>query len=228
MASIALTSFLEAIAEVPDLGVAEPMASTTHAALRRARAVGRAQAVLLSSHFERYFYAVNEEAVGHVNRLGVAASELPSTLKLLHSKEPIDSAAKTDWENRSAKLSELVKSDAWLWSGSDAGHLTHGRLLAWMSAPKPEQLVRYYRYWDIADIFSAMTRTKQSRSRLWLGIQELVDKRNNIAHGDFDAQATKADIRRYTDSVRLFCTRADAKLGQAVSKMGPVGTVPVW
>ncbi len=35
------------------------------------RAIGRASVVLLSSHFERYFYAINEEAVGVVNSCGV-------------------------------------------------------------------------------------------------------------------------------------------------------------
>ena len=38
------------------------------------RAIGRASVVILSSHFERYLYAVNEEACTVVERAGIAAS----------------------------------------------------------------------------------------------------------------------------------------------------------
>jgi hypothetical protein len=68
MPSQALLAFDKALEEVRDLGrAARPSLSERIESLRIARAVGRAQVVLLSSHFERYFYAVNEEAVEFVN-----------------------------------------------------------------------------------------------------------------------------------------------------------------
>jgi hypothetical protein len=224
MTSVSLAAFLEAIQEVPDL---ESPADTTGTALKRLRAVGRAQAVLLSSHFERYFYAVNEEAVGHLNRLGLPASCLPSAMKLLHSKQPIDEASITAWDNRSDKLASLMQGEAWLWSSAPAATLQHDRLLAWMSAPKPKSLVRYYKYWDIDDVFTAVTRNTRTRNQLWLGIQELVDKRNNIAHGDYASQATATDIRRYIRSARQFCVSADGKLRRAISRLAP-GSPAGW
>jgi hypothetical protein len=86
----------------------------TEVSLRVARAVSRAQIVLLSSHFERYFYTVNEEAVVFLNGNGVNASNLSETLKLLHSRMPIDDMAETGWENRTKKLSDFVAGDSWL------------------------------------------------------------------------------------------------------------------
>lgn len=192
MPSAALSSLQSALKEVSDLRRADRSnVAATPSALRLARAVARAQVVLLSSHFERYFYAVNEEAIGFVNTTGVPAGQLPGPVRLLHSKQPIDDLAEVVWERRETKLGEFVASDAWLWGAGLPGALTHSRLLAWMKAPKPESLVRYYRYWGINDIFTAITRTQLTRNRLWLGIQELVDKRNNIAHGDILAQATQ-------------------------------------
>lgn len=228
MPSEALRQLRAALGEVTDLGRAarSSLIAATGASLRLVRAVGRARVVLLSSHFERYLYAVNEEAVLFLNDQRVAASALPEILKLLHSKSLIDEMAETGWERRSEKLVNFISGDGWLWSTAGAGTLSHERLLAWMTAPKPDSLLRYYRYWGINDIFGAVTRTPFARSKLWLGVQELVDQRNKIAHGDLTAQATQADIQRYVESVRTFCKRADRQLARALASFA--GSAKPW
>lgn len=228
MPSSAFFGLKTALGEVRDLGrIARPsLIKGTSSSLRIARAISRAQAVLTSSHFERYFYAVNEEAVTYLNATGMNAVTLPDNLKLLHSKAPIDEMAETRWENRLEKLTDFVTGDGWLWTSNASGALSHDRLLSWMTAPKPANILRYYRYWGIDDIFSSVTRKRASRDRLWLGVQQLVDLRNNIAHGDFLAQATQADISRYVESVRMFCERADKRLAGALAKLVAPGTRP--
>jgi RiboL-PSP-HEPN len=227
MSSAALEAFYRASDEVLDFKrsgfwTASPRA----AALRMARATGRSQVVLLSSHFERYFRGVNEEAVSFINTTGIPPTLLPIELKVLHSKVPIDLLGGTNWEHRADKLEEFVSGDAWLWGGGVNGALSHSRLLIWMKSPKPADLIRYYRYWGIQDIFSSVTRTGLTRNRLWLGIQEFVDKRNNIAHGDFAAQATHSDVVRYLSSARRFCSRADPRLRKVLARLS--GGVAPW
>jgi RiboL-PSP-HEPN len=154
-----------------------------------------------------------------LNGRNIASSALSDRLKLLHSRYPIDELSEMNWENRSQRLLSFIAEDGWLWSTGTNGLLSHGRLLAWLRAPRPGDLQRYYRCWDIEDIFSRITRTPSARSKLWLGVQELVDIRNNIAHGDFTAQPTQADIQRYTVSARTFCERADGQLARALGKL---------
>ena len=154
MPSASLLSLKVALVEIKDLAlVARPSLRRGESrSLRVARAAGRAQVVLLSSHFERYFYTSNEEAVAFLNGKELLSSVLPESLKLLHSKYPIDDISETAWEHRSEKLAAFVAEDGWLWVSDRSGSLFHERLLTWFSAPKPTDLLRYYRYWNIEDI----------------------------------------------------------------------------
>lgn len=217
MASTAFSALVSALDEVSHLEEANP--SPTGAAPRRpeiTRVIGRASVVLLSSHFERYIYRINEETTAYLAAEGVTGDQLPNDVRLLHSKPAIDDTFAVSWVNRATPLTQFVTTDLWLWQSGVSGELDSARLLAWMKAPNPKNLVRYYRYWEIEDIFSAITRRSNTRRDLRLSIQTLVEKRNNIAHGDLAEQATQRDVRVFATAVRTFCDRADGKLARQI------------
>jgi hypothetical protein len=153
-----------------------------------------------------------------LNAAHVHGDRVPKTVRLQHSMIPIDDLNRTGWEPRSDKLMFFVAEDGWLWSPGITGSLSHERLLTWMKAPGPENLLRYYKYWGVEDIFTAVTRRPNTRSALWLGVRGLVELRNNIAHGDYAAQATQADVRRYMGHAREFCVRADRRLSVQIAR----------
>lgn len=226
MQSPALVAFRQAVAEVSDLERADPTPrGGTPKDPAIARAVGRARVVLLSSHFERYVYAINEEATRHLSASLRTADDVPETLRLLHTRPPIEDMLETGWERRGPQLRQLMVSDGWLWSPTATGVLDHRRLLLWMKAPTPKNLVRFYRYWGIENVFDAITRTPSTRTELWLPIEELVSKRNNIAHGDATVEATPADLRLYRDSALRFCERADRQMVRALKQLV---VLPSW
>jgi hypothetical protein len=215
----ALVGILEGLTEVVALQRVNPTPTGSAPALpKTTSAVGRASVVLSSSHLERYLRAVNEEVCEFINEHRIPGEHLPLRLRLRHSQRTVDDLALIQWERRGDHLSSLVSSEAWLW-GTGTGSLVHGPLLAWMKSPKPVEIARYYSLWEIEDIFCAITRTTHNRSFLWLKLEELVEKRNNIAHGDFGEQATQGDITEYRRAIRVFCTRADAALARQVARL---------
>lgn len=228
MPSDAIAAFVTAVGEVDDLESADPtplggapVDPTT------SRVIGRASVVLLSSHFERYIYAVNQEATAVLNQANASGTRLPEPLRLLHSRLGIETMLETGWERRAPQLRAFMATDGWLWTDDNdnrPGLIEHDRLLIWMKAPTPKNLIRYYRYWEIDDIFAAITRVIHTRTDLRLKLDELVRKRNNIAHGDATTEATRSDVRGYRDGTLRFCERADRQLAKALAKLS--GTRP--
>jgi len=222
MSSRALVGLLAGVNEVRALRTIYPtgLGRIGHAHALAARAHGRACTVLLCSHFERYIYAINEEAIDWVNIKQPSMSLIPIELLLQHSRAPIDDLARTDWTGRERKLRNFMSSDGPLWSaGTAPAILDHSQLLTWLKTPKPEGLRRFYRQYGISDIFNTITRSSRIRGQLILDLQELAEKRNNIAHGDLSSQALKTDVTRYLLAVAKFASSADKAFAQRLRRM---------
>jgi hypothetical protein len=212
-------------------GVAEVKALRQHYVVRRghipsgieadaARAHGRASVVLLSSHWERYFRAVNEEAVAWLNSVGCSAAQLPLNLRLQHTRKEVDELGTMDWTRRENRLLDFASQEATLWTSSGTtGNLQHHRLLTWMKSPKPSEVIKFYELYDLNKIFHTVTRKPSTRGALFLNINELVEKRNFIAHGDATTQAPPTDITRYLGSVSSFAIAADKKLSSKLRSL---------
>jgi hypothetical protein len=89
-----------------------------------------------------------------------------------------------------------------------------------MKTPKAKQVVRFFGLWGFDDIFTTITRRSDTRLQLFLTITELVEKRNNIAHGDFAEEATRSEVAKYRQTVATFCERVDRSLARKLKRLG--------
>jgi hypothetical protein len=219
LASKVLAALLDGIQEVRDLLRANPTPlGNLPGRPQVVRAINRASVVLLSSHLERYVRAVNEEAVAQINQVTIGGSTLLERFRLQHSRDAIEMMLETQWDNRATQLSAFVLTDAWLWGNVPKGDLEADRLVGWLKSPSPERINRLFELWGIPDMFGKVTRRPHTRARLWLKLNELVEKRNNIAHGDATTTATYQDVASYLAAVRAFCSRADGVLARALAR----------
>jgi hypothetical protein len=220
MPSKALDALLSAVVEIEDLARANAVAGSVPKDPLRSRALGRASVVLLCSHFERYLHALIEELVGFLNSSNVSNNQIPEEFRLLHSKNAIDDLALIEWNKRTEKLGIFVESEAWMWSKAPgSGTISHTHLLNWMKSPKVKSIIRMFRYWQINDIFAEITSKPHTRQDLLLRLTELVDKRNNIAHGDITTEASPREVKLYSMAVVTFCKRADRRMSIQIARI---------
>ena len=228
MASAALAGLLAGIVEIEALQRANP-SPLQGGGFRRpeiVRAIGRAEVVLLSGHFERYLYALNDETCQWIVGRSPRASAIPEAIRLLHSRARIDDLAETQWDRRADKLTAYSLAEAALWRDEPVVVLDPDEILSWMKAPHCRSIVRCFRAWGIDDVFSSVTRTAVNRQRLWIRLSELVEKRNGIAHGDLTVEARYLDIQQYKAAVKKFCASADRLMARTAGTItaGP----PPW
>jgi len=164
---------------------------------------------MLCGHFERYVRDSIEEAVEIMNTTGVEPDQLPVEFKLLHAREGTDRLSETDWRRREQAITSFLESDGWLWADLPVGKLEGNRLLKNLKTPLPYKLMKLYKIWGVDDIFSRITRMDHTRNRFLSRLTELVQKRNNIAHGTYAVEATQGELKEYLRVVAEFCRRAD-------------------
>jgi len=180
----------------------------------------RACTVLLCSHFERFIYGLNDEAVDFLNSVGLSSEEVPEKLRLLQAKAPIDDLALQSWDRRGDKLRQFACRHSQMWlEGAPVTQLDSASNLVWMKSPKVGSVCRYFRMFGIDDIFREVTRSESVYRDLKRSIQSLVDSRNGIAHGDSTVQPNAPQVTEFRNAVDNFGCRADRVFSRQLKRL---------
>ncbi|MRX44614.1 MAE_28990/MAE_18760 family HEPN-like nuclease [Agromyces kandeliae] len=183
-------------------------------------ALCRAAVVLVVSHFEAYLKTLAEEYVDAVGTGEIASSRLPRGLREVHTLPKLESILAARDDEQRASLLKRLGTVAALWN--DNAKPPKGALQATTFA----RLVTSAKASVINDIFARMgnagnvcdgdiemvddTGDVQTAS-VELSLRDIVDCRNDIAHGKAERKPTPDDVGRYLHFLRTFAERLQRK-----------------
>lgn len=194
--------------------------SDKDADLDRNNAIRRASVVLLVSHFESFLRSLGEGFVDVLSSGTVESRSIPTGIRELHTLPRLQEIASTnDSKQRHSLLRKLGEISA-LWN--DAAKPPPGTLSAWkvsreITSAKAEKIDHLFLLMgstgpvcdgdlDIAEEDDAVISLN-----IRLALNDVVQCRNDIAHGDSSRKPTQEDVDRYILFLKALAGRLQRK-----------------
>lgn len=177
-------------------------------------ALCRGSVVLLSGHIEAYVKELGEHTLDAIYVNGVCRSKIALPFFYHISREHIQNVRSgSQPETIAGHVRTFVESDSEMWAARggfpapiDAQDFNGG-----FSNPKFDKVKAYlgrFGYRDFRQDF--MRRLGRAAQPTITGLDQIVDARNSIAHGDPAATKTPAEVKDMIQLAKLFCRTVDA------------------
>ena len=180
---------------------------------RVVRALCRSGVVLLSSHIEGYVEELVELILQNIVDKRVQKSVFEQQFFYYFSKDIIDEICETQ---QPEKISEKVKlmferdGDIWGDTGIFVSELSVERFTAGFSAPRVDRIRSLVGRFGYKDFRGDLADQLQGDFHACVNmVENVVNQRNKIAHGDVHANPTPRDLEDMVKFVRLFCQVTD-------------------
>jgi len=199
---------------------AAALARTTLAVRHRAEisALCRGSVVLLSSHIEAYIKELGEHTLDAIYNNEVCRSKIALPFFYHLSRARIENVRNGSQPAVIAEhMKSFVESDAAMWG-------THGRFPAPIPAqefnggfsnPKFDKVKAYlgrFGYQSFRQDF--MRKLGRAAQPTITGLDQIVDTRNSIAHGDPAATKTPAEVKEMIELAKVFCRTVDGTFAE--------------
>ena len=191
-----------------------PLVPRADDAVQLENAVHRACLVLLVAHFEGFAKGALSEYVDEICAVRPPARKVPPAFLELFTRDRIQEIASlppgVDRVHRTRRLFTAF-SALWDQERTIDPKVISSRILArQMTSLKPDVLRESFALIGIEDIIDSATSHLQSSGlsvRVDMKLEEIVNKRNLIAHGDYSVKPTSTDLEDY---VKFFMAVGDA------------------
>ena len=202
---------------------ASPLARRTDESTQLENAVHRACLVLLVAHFEGFAKAALSEYVDEVCAVRPPARKLPPEFLELFTRDRIQEIASlppgVDRVNRTRRLFTAF-SDLWDQERSIDPQVISAKILArQMTSLKPDVLRESFSLIGVEDIIAEATLSLSGAGlsvRVDTKLEEIVNKRNSIAHGDYSVKPTSTDLEEYIEFFMAVGDAFSTCVGQAI------------
>lgn len=177
-------------------------------------ALCRASVVLLSSHIEAYIKELGEHTLDGIYNNGVCRSKIALPFFYHLSRAHIENVRNgSQPANIAAHMRSFVENDALMWTAHggfptpiDAQDFNGG-----FSNPTFNKVKAYlgrFGYEGFRHDF--MRKLGRAAQPMITGLDQIVDARNAIAHGDPAATKTPAEVKDMIELAKVFCRTVDA------------------
>jgi hypothetical protein len=180
-------------------------------------ALCRGALVLLSSHIEAYVKELGECLLDAIFSKRVCRSKLAAAFFYHASKASLDRIRDGSEPDRiSSEVFDFIGNDADIWSKSgelprpvDAEQFNFG-----FANPKFEKVRKYLGRFGYNGLKHDINRALRADAVVVVGnLDQIVDVRNAIAHGEASAKKTPSEVRALVKSATIFCRTVDSAFG---------------
>ena len=184
----------------------------------------RSSIVLLSSHIEGYIEDLAVLILSKMVEKRIRKTELPKQFLYYLSKDLLDDISDTrDPERIAEKLKELFSRDYYIWDDSDFfnNDLRTDLFVHGFSNPGYMKIKRFFARFGYKKYSSDLGKfLKANYLSCTNMVNNVVDQRNKIAHGDVTTTSTPKDLADMLDLIHLFCRSTDIVIGDWFKKLG--------
>lgn len=198
--------------------------------LAEINAINRAAVLLLVSHFEGYLKSVAEEFVDFLNSCDISARQVPEALRELHTEGRLrEILSSNDVKQRQALYSKLDSVVA-LWVADKKivpGILKAEKLSRLVTNAHSETIDKLYVCMGVrthvcdGDLDVDFGEGEVTPVNIRLALRDIVQCRNDIAHGSPERVPTPEDVERYVAILSGLADRLDRKFHSARLLLDP-------
>lgn len=186
-------------------------------------ALCRAATVLLSSHIQGFVEDLSDVVVKSFINDSVPAAKIPDAFRYFASKNAIISIVSTQGAQTVERIRTYLSDFGYLIETTGPAHpeLSSLPYKDGFGNPTVDEVKQFLKRFGFTNFEGEM---KRRLKRDWLlvenAVDQTVDRRNKIAHGDPLATLTPSELKQYMSLVRKFCATADAVTTMHFRKVG--------
>lgn len=173
----------------------------------------RAGVVLLSSHIQGFVEDYSDQLIDKMVADAIKINVLPDRLLFYASKSTMQKIqTSTDPDNTIAAIRDFVLSRGHLLNpaSSVGAELIGSEYKDGFGNPTVKEICRFLKRFGYDEFKRDMERRLKGQYLIAANaVDQIVEQRNKIAHGDPVVTSTPKDFREYLDLVQRFCSHAD-------------------
>ena len=185
--------------------------------ITRTNALCRGGLVLMCSHVEGYIEDLGSVAINHIEQKGIPKVSLATKFKYHLSQDLIRGInTSTDPSVIAERLQELLERDGHIWDSSDhfAPPLPVDTFVGNFATPNHRAIRRFFGRFGYQEFHTDLNKHLLQNSAPCINmVNQLVDQRNKIAHGDAVTAGSPSDLEAMFRLVKLYCRGTDKVVG---------------